>query len=211
MEDVDQENSEEEEGGFSFRLFASQPVATVNIEDGKDNTDNWSKLVADQQVYEFDETDPEFVARAQEAAIDYETIVKQSTVPYPAMRFPKRIIHILSPEEEQAKKEASTEKKKKAVKKRKSKKCRDFEKAVKEGKIELKPNMRNPKTPDGWPGWPGNLTRVAIVDYDASKKKKRYNNSNNNASRGGGFRGRGVSRGTSRGGMVRGRGRGRSF
>lgn len=198
MEEVKPQEDEEEEE-FAFHLFASQSIAKVNIADEKDTTDSWSKAVSDQQVCEFDETDPEFVARAKQAVIDYETIMKQSTTPYPALRFPRRIIHILSPEEE-AKKVASE---KKTIKKRKSKKCRDFEKAVKEGKIDLKPNMRNPKTPDGWPGWPGVINRVAIIDYDASKKRggsSRGGRGGRGGSVRGAFRGRGVIRGNSRGG-----------
>ncbi|KAI9260072.1 hypothetical protein EDC94DRAFT_148092 [Helicostylum pulchrum] len=201
MEDVKEEGQQEE---FVFNLFASQTIAKVNIADDKDTTDDWAQAVADQQVYEFDETEPEFVARVKEAAIDFDTIMKQSTTPYPALRFPRRIIHILSPEEEA--KKTSTEKK--VTKKRKSKKCRDFEKAVKSGKIILKPNMRDPKTPDGWPGWPGARTPVAIIDYDATKKRV-------NSSRGGrgGARGRGIMRGSSRGGsggVMRGNSRGGS-
>ncbi|GAA5802763.1 hypothetical protein HPULCUR_008238 [Helicostylum pulchrum] len=201
MEDVKEEGQQEE---FVFNLFASQTIAKVNIADDKDTTDDWAQAVADQQVYEFDETEPEFVARVKEAAIDFDTIMKQSTTPYPALRFPRRIIHILSPEEEA--KKTSTEKK--VTKKRKSKKCRDFEKAVKSGKIILKPNMRDPKTPDGWPGWPGARTPVAIIDYDATKKRA-------NSSRGGrgGARGRGIMRGSSRGGsggVMRGNSRGGS-
>lgn len=215
MEDVKQEEEQEEE--FVFNLFASQSIAKVNIADEKDTTDGWAQAVADQQVYEFDETDPEFLARVKEAVVDFDTIMKQSTTPYPALRFPRRVIHILSPEEEA--KKASSEKK--VTKKRKSKKCRDFEKAVKSGKIVLKPNMRNPKTPDGWPGWPGARTPVAIIDYEATKKRA-------SSSRGGrgGMRGRGVMRGNSRGGsggvmrgnsrggsggMMGGAGRGKSF
>ena len=63
------------------------------------------------------------------------------------------------------------------------------------------------KSEDGWPGWPGNRTRVAIVDYDASKKTAKNN------SRGAFRGGRGMSRGNSRGGSggmmaTRGGGRG---
>jgi hypothetical protein len=213
--DENQQESEkeqdEEEEEFSFRLFASQPVATVTIADGKDDTDNWSKQVADQQVYEFDETDPEFLARVNQVAVDYDTIMKQSSVVYPPSTSSRRVIHILSPEEEVKKDEAE---KKKNAKKRKSKKCRDFERAVKEGKIKLAPNMRNPSTPDGWPGWPGNLTRVAIIDYKPSNLKRGHAFGGNAIGGRGGFRGRGASRGSSRGGsggMTRGRGGGRGF
>ncbi|KAF1800466.1 hypothetical protein V8B55DRAFT_1535789 [Mucor lusitanicus] len=195
--DMETEQAEE----FSFRLFASEPVATVTIAEGADNTDDLSKAIADQQVYEFDETDPEFFAKVEQAAIDYDTILTQSKIPYPTATFPRRILHLLSPEE-QAKKEAAD--KKKITKKRKSKKCRDFEKAVKAGKIKADPKMRNPATPDGWPGWPGNLTRIAIINYQPSNKKR-------DSGARGGFRGRGGSRGGSRGGMMAGRGRGRAF
>ncbi|KAL7311698.1 hypothetical protein PS15m_009426 [Mucor circinelloides] len=198
-ESNDMEAEQEEE--FSFRLFASEPVATVTIAEGTDNTDDLSKAIADQQVYEFDETDPDFVAKVEQAAIDYDFIMKQSKIPYPTATFPRRVLHLLSPEE-QSKKDSAD--KKKITKKRKSKKCRDFEKAVKAGKIKPDPKMRNPATPDGWPGWPGNLTRIAIINYQPSNRKK------DSGSRGG-FRGRGGSRGSSRGSMMAGRGRGRAF
>lgn len=191
--EVKEEEEEQDEEGFSFRLFSNQTVATVKIGDEKDNTDHWSKVIADQQVYEFDETDPEFVARVNQVAVDYDTILKQSTTPYPSLRLPHRVLHISSTKEEP----------KKSIKKRKSKKCRDFEKAVKEGKIVLKPNMR--KSEDGWPGWPGHLSRVAIIDYQRGKK------SFNSRGRGGSSMSRGSSRGgSSRGGSSRG-GRGKSF
>lgn len=186
----------EQEEEFSFRLFASEPVATVTIADGVDNTDDLSRAIADQQVYEFDETDPEFVAKVEQVAVDYDTIMKQSKIPYPTATYPRRILHLLSPEDQKKKDIAE---KKKVTKKRKSKKCRDFEKAVKEGKIKLSPKMRNPATPDGWPGWPGNLTRVAIINYQPSNRKRDNGR--------GGFRGRG----SSRGGAMAGRGRGRGF
>ncbi|KAI8097988.1 uncharacterized protein B0P05DRAFT_522873 [Gilbertella persicaria] len=169
QDDMDQDDNaqQEQEEEFAFRLFASQPVAKVTIADVKDDTDSLSKAIAEKQEYEFDETEPEFLARVKEVAIDYTTIMEQSTIPYPTAKFPRRVIHIPSIKE-QAEKEAAE--KKKSVKKRKSKKCRDFEKAIKEGRIKLEPNMRNPNTPGGWPGWPGELTKVAIVDYVSSKK-----------------------------------------
>lgn len=188
---MDKDDNEEE---FSFRLFSTQPVANINISEKQDSTDDLSKLIADQQVYEFDDSDPELLARVKEAVTDYDTIIQQSKIPYPALICPNKVIHILSPEE-QAKKD---EEEKKVVKKRKSKKCRDFEKAVKEGKIKPAPKMRNPATPDGWPGWPGNRTRVSIINYESP-----YKGGINKKARGG-FAGRGgfASRGgqTSRGG-----------
>ncbi|KAI7904818.1 uncharacterized protein BX663DRAFT_503680 [Cokeromyces recurvatus] len=199
----DKKKDDDEEEEFEFRLFASQPVATVTIADIKDNTDSLSKAIAEQQVYEFDETDPEFLSRVEQVAVDYETILKQSKVPYPTAIMPHRIIHLPS-YDEQAKKDLKEKKKK-----RKSKKCRDFEKAVKEGRIKLEPNMRNPETPGGWPGWPGNLTRVAIINYQSPKKQ---------GGRGSGFKGKVFNKGgynsNNRGGrgahrMSRGRGRGR--
>ncbi|KAI8642334.1 hypothetical protein BD408DRAFT_366707 [Parasitella parasitica] len=191
IDDMDVKQEEQ----FSFRLFASEPVATVTIADGIDNTDDLSKAIADQQVYEFDETDPDFVAKVKQVAIDYSTIIRQSKIPYPTTAFPLRILHLSSSQDQAAKK-------KKMAKKRKSKKCRDFEKAVKEGRIKSEPKMRNPATLDGWPGWPGTLTRTAIVNYQPSNQKR--DSARRDGSRDG-FRGRSGSRGSV------GRGRGRTF
>lgn len=198
MEEQSEQGEQVEEEAFSFRLFSNQTVATVKIGDEKDDTDHWSKIIADQQVYEFDETDPELLARVKQAVVDYDTILKQSTTPYPALQLPHRVLHISS-------KEVTN---KSMKKKRKSKKCRDFEKAVKEGKIVLKTNMR--KSEDGWPGWPGNLTRVAIVDYQSPRK------SSGGGGRGGASMGRGGYSSNSsfrggRGGHSRGGSRGGSF
>ncbi|KAI8987254.1 hypothetical protein BDF20DRAFT_253797 [Mycotypha africana] len=154
------------EEGLTFRLFASQPITNVSIEAETDNTDNLAKLVAEQQVYEFDETDPIFKEQVQQAAVDYDTIIRQSAVPYPAMKYLNKIMHI-SPEGIVLSKVNQAEKDKK--RKRKSKKCRAFEKAVKEGKIKVAPKMRNPSTPNGWPGWPGIKTKVDIINYQMPK------------------------------------------
>ena len=133
---------EEDEGEFSFRLFANQSVATVTIADDKDTTDDLSKAIADQQEYEFDDTDPEFLERVNQAAIEYDTIMQQSTIPYPTLRMPRRVVHLNT---------ANVEKvEKKTLKKRKSKKCRDFEKAVKEGKIVLKKEFEKIRR---WMAW----------------------------------------------------------
>ena len=68
-------------------------MAKVAIsEDTKD--DGQAQAVADMQQLEFDEHDPELMARVKEAAIDYKDILRQSTVPYPAMQFPHRVIDI---------------------------------------------------------------------------------------------------------------------
>ncbi|KAI8337372.1 hypothetical protein EDC96DRAFT_523615 [Choanephora cucurbitarum] len=198
MMQVEDNGNEQQEEEFAFRLFSSQPVAKVTLADAKDDTDNLSKAISEQQQYEFDETEPEFVARIKEVVIDYTTLMEQSTVPYPTAVYPHRLIH-LPTLEQQIEKEAAE---KKSAKKRKSKKCRDFEKAVKEGKIKFEPSMRNPNTPGGWPGWPGKLTQVAIINYVSPKKNNQFgrggNSSFNKTSRGGGFRGRGFS-GSSRG------------
>ncbi|KAI9486024.1 MAG: hypothetical protein EXX96DRAFT_547414 [Benjaminiella poitrasii] len=206
----DQNDEVEKEEEFAFRLFASQPVATVTIAEKEDNTDDLSKAIAEQQVYEFDDTDPEFLSRVEQAAVDYDTILTQSKVPYPTAVQSHRVIHISSIE-----KQTAEEKNKK--RKRKSKKCRDFEKAVKEGKIKVEPNMRDPRSPGGWPGWPGQLTRVAIINYQSPKKKGISNFKQGGRGGRGGVGGRGGFRGgssTNRGGhggpiMSRGRGRGR--
>ncbi|CEG63379.1 hypothetical protein RMATCC62417_00532 [Rhizopus microsporus] len=182
QEQVDNEQLEQDtvaEEEFSFRLFAHQPLAKVAIaEDTKD--DGQAQAVADMQQLEFDEHDPELMARVKEAAIDYNDILRQSTVPYPAMQFPHRVIKINSVNK------SITEKSKR---KRKSKKCRDFEKKVKAGEIKVQPNMRNPDTPGGWPGWPGQLTRVSIINYISPRRKEKTFNKprpmNKSFSRGG--------------------------
>jgi hypothetical protein len=197
-------DSNEENDAFSFKLFSSAPLAEVNIKSTADDTANdMSKAVADQQIVEFDDTDPEFLSRVKQAALEFDTIMQQSQIPYPAMRFSRRVVHILENGEPVAKKDGAIQDKNNK-KKRKSKKYRDFQKAVAENKMIVKPNMRNPQTPDGWPGWPGHRTKVAIIQTDVVQtawKKTGYG-------RGGHSRG-GFSRGSSRGGGFRGRGRGR--
>ncbi|CAO3692466.1 unnamed protein product [Rhizopus stolonifer] len=86
--DQDMDQAEEE---FSFRLFANKPLAKVNIveEEEQDN----AQLVSDLQQVEFDETDPEFQARVNQVAVDYMTIMKQSTVPYPTLQLPHCVTH----------------------------------------------------------------------------------------------------------------------
>lgn len=119
-----------------------------------------AQLVSDLQQVEFDETDPEFQTRVNQVAVDYMTIMKQSTVSYPTLQLPHRVTHLNDIKEVKPKKTA-----------KKSKKCRDFEKRVKAGEIKLQPNMRDPATSGGWPGWPGHLTRVSIINYVSPRKK----------------------------------------
>ncbi|KAI8371337.1 uncharacterized protein BYT42DRAFT_579871 [Radiomyces spectabilis] len=201
---TDSEHKDEDDGAdaaaFAFRLFSSKPVSSISIREPEDTTDMLAKSVADQQKVDHDEDDPEFVALIQASAISYNDILDQSGWAYPAMRLPHRVLHI-SQEESPA---AGTKEKKK----RKSKKCRDFEKAVREGRIKLKPAMRNPATPGGWPGWPGHRTPCAIITDITSQLKRRKRGSGPN------MRGRGAPRGGGRGaarGSGRGNGRGRPF
>ncbi|KAI8985153.1 hypothetical protein BDB01DRAFT_896702 [Pilobolus umbonatus] len=175
----DQQQQEEEEGNkqedeqedtFSFPLFSNQSISVVDINDNVNSLDDISRAIAAQQIYEFDETEPEFVSRIQQVVVDYDTIIKQSSIPYPALRLPKRVLHISNDTKD-------TEVLKK--RKRKSKKCRDFERAVKKGSIVVKPNMRHPSTAGGWPGWPGELNKVAIINYTRKYPSKKGNKIDN--------------------------------
>ena len=201
------------EEAFAFRLFASKPVAKVNIaEKDDDNTDMLAELAAKQQIIDFDqENDPEFIALVQASAVNYDDILVQSKQPYYAERNSTRVIHISSLEQQQQQEERQKEAADKKKQRRKSKKRRDFEKAVREGRIQMKPNMRNPATEGGWPGWPGHLTKCHIITSISSDDIKKSGKKNGPlpplpsfSTRGrGGFGNRG-----GRGG-VRGRGRGR--
>ena len=151
-----------------------------------------AELAAKQRTVDFnEETDPDFIARVEAAAVTYDDLLEQSKQPYYALQLPKRVIHI---PQEQKKDETQ------AKKHRKSKKRRDFEKAVREGRIHVKPSMRDPTTPDGWPGWPGNLTVCHIItDGEGKIKKARHSFHGGSRGRGdvrgrGGFRGRGGGR-----------------
>lgn len=148
---------------FTFRLFSSQPATqVVSISEKDETTDKLAEAAAAewkrQQLEEFDDNDPDFRARVSAAAITFEQIMQQSQTPYPAMRYPRRVLHIPRDDGGQ-----QGEKEKVQKRRRKSKKRRDFEKAVKEGRITLKPNMRDLNTPGGWPGWPGRRNPCAII------------------------------------------------
>ncbi|KAI9264406.1 hypothetical protein BDA99DRAFT_437538 [Phascolomyces articulosus] len=219
-EEKDQTKQQElkAEEAFAFRLFASKPVAKVNIkENDEDAVDKMAEFVAKQQTVDFDqENDSEFIANIQAAAVNYDDILKQSQQPYYAEQYPKRVIHIpsLEQQQQQKQKEAPAGKRKH----RKSKKRRDFEKATKEGRIQVKANMRNSATEGGWPGWPGHLTKCHIITTISTNDIKKGFKKNGPlpplpsfsrggrarggfGNRGGGGRGRG-SRG-GRGGMSR--------
>ncbi|KAI9323609.1 hypothetical protein BX666DRAFT_86055 [Dichotomocladium elegans] len=165
---------EEEEEAFAFRLFSSKPVTQVNIkEKEEEDAKRLAELVAavtEQRPVDYEkEKDPEFKTRVAAAAVDYDTIMAQSHWDYPAMRYPRRVMNISTQQQQQ---QAGDEKSKR---KRKSKKRRDFEKAVREGRIKVLPNKRNPSTPGGWPGWPGHRTRCAIItDLSKVLKKRPY-------------------------------------
>ncbi|KAI8088834.1 uncharacterized protein BX664DRAFT_296206 [Halteromyces radiatus] len=156
---------EEEEEEFAFRLFSTGSVAKVSIkEKGDDEANALSQQIANQQQIEQDETDPDFVTRITQASISYDDIMQQSTWAYPALRLPKRVIHINNND---MKSDTTTSTKRK----RKSKKRRDYEKAVKEGRIIPKPNMRDTRTPGGWPGYPGARTPCAIIKTQSHKAR----------------------------------------
>ncbi|KAF7721020.1 hypothetical protein EC973_005545 [Apophysomyces ossiformis] len=178
IQQEDQEEKKEEEEVFSFRLFSSKPVTTVDLHEEENTADVLAKKVASQQIVDHDEDDPEFRARVAVAAISHEQIMKQSAWPYPALKYSHRVLHIPAVDP------SSTEESIK--KKRKSKKRRDFEKAVREGRIQVKPNMRNPETPGGWPGWPGRRTRYAIITkVDKDLKRNKYKNHSGRGGSGG--------------------------
>lgn len=166
-ENNDEDETKMQQEEFTFRLFSSQPTTQViNISEKDDTADKLAQAAAEykrQQLEDFDDNDPEFRARINAAVITFEEIMQQSQMPYPAMRYPRRVLHISATtkqdeEEKQQQKEEQIKKRR-----RKSKKRRDFEKAVKEGRIVLQPNMRDLNTPGGWPGWPGHRNPCAII------------------------------------------------
>ncbi|ORZ00682.1 hypothetical protein BCR43DRAFT_485630 [Syncephalastrum racemosum] len=202
--DTERPTEEGEEGAdedaFAFRLFSSKPVAQVNLkEDEGDTMDMMAATVNKMRKVEQDDDRPEFQARIAAAAIDYDTLLAQSKWAYPALRTPAIDIsnqdHV---KEEEQKKQRP----------RKSKKRRDFEKAVASGRIALTPNMRDSRNEGGWPGWPGHRSPCAIitpVDHLLKHKKKYKSGASshgNPGARGGsvrGARGGGAMRGGSRG------------
>ncbi|KAI7853511.1 hypothetical protein BDC45DRAFT_147577 [Circinella umbellata] len=217
-QELEQETNNElpvkEEEAFAFRLFASKPVAKVNItEKDDDHTNRLAELAAKQQKLDFDqENDPDFIALVQASVVTFDDILVQSKQPYYAERNSNRIIHIPSLEQQEKEKEAADKKKER----RKSKKRRDFEKAVREGRIQVKPNMRNPVVERGWPGWPGHLTKCHIITNISSEDIKKSGKKNGPlpplpsfSSRGRGGFGRGGFGNRGNRGGPRGRGRGR--
>lgn len=174
--------------------------------------DTMAATVNKMRKVEQDDDRPEFQARIAAAAIDYDTLLAQSKWAYPALRTPA--FDISNRDDAQEEKEAQ-----KKQRPRKSKKRRDFEKAVASGRITLTPDMRDPRNEGGWPGWPGHRSPCAIVtpvDHLLKHKKKYKGGASSQGgpggrggARGGGaMRGRG-SRGGARGGGPGGRGGGR--
>ncbi|KAI8074528.1 hypothetical protein BC940DRAFT_288458 [Gongronella butleri] len=156
-DDDEQDDEPAQDEGYSFRLFSTSTVSKVSIKEKDEAADlnELAQAVAAQQSIEQDEDDPVWRDLVAASAIDYTTIMEQSKQPYRASAYPGRLIHIPAidkKDDEKAKK-----------KQRKSKKRRDFEKAVRQGKIRVQPNMRDPATPHGWPGYPGNRTPCAII------------------------------------------------
>ncbi|KAI9304346.1 hypothetical protein BJ944DRAFT_87155 [Cunninghamella echinulata] len=197
QEENENEGEEEEEEEFTFRLFSTGSTTKVSLRETseKEQMDYLSQQIAHQQELEFDEKDPALLEKVKQAVMNYDDILIQSTWPYPALKLPKRVITISS---------APTDNDNKSIKKkkRKSKKRRDFEKAVKEGRIQLDPSMRNPLLHG--PGWPYSKTPCAIINYQPSFKKSnhkgQFNNNYNNMkpqyhSSSSSFRGRGRGRG----------------
>ncbi|CAO3653930.1 unnamed protein product [Cunninghamella echinulata] len=172
-EQEEKENEEEEE--FTFQLFSTGSTTKVSLRENneKEQMDYLSQQIAQQQELEFDEKDPALLEKVNQAVMNYDDILIQSTWPYPALRLPKRVI-IISPESTDNDNNNKSIKKKK----RKSKKRRDFEKAVKEGRIQLDPTMRNPLLHG--PGWPYSKTPCAIINYQPSFKKSSHKGSFNN-------------------------------
>lgn len=153
---------EEDEEEFAFKLFSTESVAKVSIKANDNETaDALAQQIANLQQIDHDETDPAFMAQVAQASISYDTIMQQSHWPYPALQLPKRVLHLPSNTSDSAPTIPSTTATTKP--KRKSKKRRDYEKAVKEGRIVPKPNMRDPRTPGGWPGYPGARDPCVII------------------------------------------------
>ncbi|KAI8344097.1 hypothetical protein BC941DRAFT_407751 [Chlamydoabsidia padenii] len=148
---------EDEEEEFAFRLFSTDTVAKVSIKENDDEVANaLSQQIANQQQIDHDETDPTFITQVAQASISYDDIMQQSLWSYPALQLPKRVLHLPSTD-------TTTTTTTIPKPKRKSKKRRDYEKAVKEGRITPKPNMRDPATLGGWPGYPGGRDPCAII------------------------------------------------
>lgn len=206
--------NDQQEEEFTFQLFSSKPVAKVNISEKDNEAERLAELIAtaaQQRSVDHDmETDADFIAQINEAAVSFDDIMTQSQWAYPALRLPHRVIPAGSSLSSAS--ASTTEKSKEKQQRRKSKKRRDFEKAVRQGRIVVAPNMRNPQTPGGWPGWPGNRTRYAIITNIEKDLKVTKKAGNTSFKRGGAGGGRGAARGgrgSGRGGMMRGRGRGR--
>ncbi|ORZ26204.1 hypothetical protein BCR42DRAFT_401783 [Absidia repens] len=236
--DDQDETMDDDEEEFAFRLFSTDSVAKVSIKENDEETANaLSQQIANQQQIDHDETDPTFLANVAQASISYDDIMRQSTWAYPALRLPKRVTHLPSstptstssktvpPESSSSsssslssiipKDNNSTSTSTVDKPKRKSKKRRDYEKAVKEGRITPKVNMRDPRTPGGWPGYPGARDPCAIINdqpyrgnrgsggsdgykykYQGPTSKNGYGGSSSSRGRGrGGFGGRGRGRG----------------
>ncbi|CAO3599693.1 unnamed protein product [Absidia cylindrospora] len=211
--DGDQDDDEQDE--FAFRLFSTDTVAKVSIKENDEETANaLSQQIANQQQIDHDETDPTFLANVAQASISYDDIMQQSTWAYPALRLPKRVTHLPSsiavPPESSSiiPKDNNSTSSTIDKPKRKSKKRRDYEKAVKEGRITPKVNMRDPRTPGGWPGYPGARDPYAIMNdqpYRGNRGsgggdgyKYKYQGPTSSSSRGkgrGGFSSRGRGRG----------------
>lgn len=202
-------NDQQQEEEFTFQLFSSKPVAKVNISEKDNEAERLKELIASaaqQRSVDHDmESDADFIAQINQAAISFDDIMTQSQWAYPALRLPHRVIPAGSSSSSPT---TTTEKSKP---RRKSKKRRDFEKAVRQGRIVVSPNMRDPQTPGGWPGWPGNRTRYAIITNIEKDLKVNKKAGNTSFKRGGGRGGATATRGrgSGRGGMMRGRGRGR--
>ncbi|ORX53497.1 hypothetical protein DM01DRAFT_1336037 [Hesseltinella vesiculosa] len=153
----DEEEQDQPDETFSFRLFSSSTVAKVSIKEADDaeEMNQLAQKVAAQQVVDHDETDPVFLAKIAAATMDYDTLLKQSTWSYPTSKYPRRVLHIPA---------TSTPSVINKPSRHKSKKRRDFEKAVQQGKFKVQPNMRDPSaSPNAWPGYPGKRSPCAII------------------------------------------------
>jgi Fungal protein of unknown function (DUF2011) len=131
-----------EEDAFEFKLFSNRPVAKISIVDKEP-----ALIVTTRRPSVTQEITADFQQRVNEAAISYDEIMKQSRIPWPAMKMAHHVMFISS-------KDPNDNKKKRKLTKRQ----RDRIKALNNGK-----SMRDSHAPGGWPGWPGERTSQAII------------------------------------------------
>ncbi|KAF9294839.1 hypothetical protein BGZ88_003286 [Linnemannia elongata] len=198
--EVDEE-SQGEDDGMEFRLFASDDTPTAIVLNAKEP----EIIYVHRERPPLDESPgSERMRQIAEAAIDVKTVLEQSHIPWARSFFPHKVIHI------PFKQEAGS------IKVKKSKRKREWEKKVKAGLIDqatIDATARKTKVSESW-GQPyiprHGLDRNTIEA--GTQPKENYSSRGGRGGGGGGGRG-GVSRGGARGGRggVRGRGGARVF